>query len=446
LQQNSMSNSLITAGAVYVPGCTQPTRRGSRRVCAADEDAVTMAVEVANRALASWGRPAQAVDALIVALRQSEERVDYGVNPEIIRQALGLASQVRATVLSGADELSGAEALEAAGEGVTLVIAADEGRSDGAFAGAAALVVESSATTVNGLRWRHVARAAVLTQRRWAGAGVGREPDARYIAHQDRSLLEQLRDNAGDAVAGIDQLAVAGDSAVKLPVADLLGVQHLAQHDGPISMGVAGPLAAIVRVAQRPSSRAAICATGSGRAVLLTVAADAECAGRFSWTTAPDAGAPATTNGQGPELPLPLESPFYARDWGFTLRLEAARCTTCGYLAFPPSQRPVCPKCQSREWVPTPLPRDATVFACTENRFLPDGFPSSLVFVLGELPDGSKYWAPMPPEVRGAQVHIGDPVRLTLRIFTVINGIAAYAMKFVQSSSVEADRDVPAGV
>jgi uncharacterized OB-fold protein len=441
-----MSNSVITAGAVYVPGCTRPTRRGFRRVCASDEDAVTMAVEAASTVLASWGRPARAVDALIVALRQSEERVDYGVNPEIIREALGLAGQVRLTVLSGADELSGVEALENAAEGATLIIAADEGRSDGAFAGAAAVIVDSSSTTVGGLRWRHVARAAALTQRRWAGAGVDREPDARYIAHQDRGLLEQLRDNAGDAMAGIDQLAVAGDSAVKLPVAGLLGIQHLAQPDDPISMGVAGPLAAIVHMAQRPPSRAAICATGSGRAVLLTVGTDTECSARFSWMTAPDAGEPSIANGEGPELPLPLESPFYSRDLGFMLRLEAARCTMCGHVAFPPAQRPVCPKCQSRDWLATPLPRDATVFACTENRFLPDGFPSSLVFVLGELINGSKYWAPMPPEVRGAQVHTGDPVRLTLRVFTVRNGIAAYAMKFVQSSSVEADRDVPAGV
>lgn len=439
-----MSNSVITAGAVYIPGCSVKSRRGSRRVCASDEDAVTMAVEAGSTAVQSWGRLPQAVDALIVALRQSEARVDYGANAHIVREALGLPDDVRLVVLSGTDELSGVEALQAAGSDTALVIASDEGTAGGSSAGAAALIVEPSTAATGGLNWRQLSRVSSLTHRNWAGSDNGREPDARFLAHRDRGLLERLGATAGDGLHEVSRLIVAAGAAGKLPVAGLLGLERLGVVADSIAMGVAGPLAAIVRVGlkHRPRSVTAICATGSGRAVLLTVDANAGQYERFSWMSAPETGAPSASYGQGPELPLPLESPFYSRDWAFTLRLEAARCMMCGYLAFPPAQRPVCPKCRSREWSSVPLPREGAVFACTENRFLPEGFPPALVFVLAELSNGVKYWAPMPPEIRGDQIRIGDPVRLALRCFTIRSGIAAYAMKFVKSSTVEADQDV----
>jgi hypothetical protein len=71
------------------------------------------------------------------------------------------------------------------------------------------------------------------------------------------------------------------------------------------------------------------------------------------------------------------------------------------------------------------------VYASLQNKFLPVGFPRSLVFVLGELDDGVKYWAPAPAETAADELRIGDRVRLGLRCFTNRNGITVYGMKFI---------------
>jgi uncharacterized OB-fold protein len=133
----------------------------------------------------------------------------------------------------------------------------------------------------------------------------------------------------------------------------------------------------------------------------------------------------------GPALSLPAESPFFARTWGESLRLDAARCEQCGRIAFPPSQRVICAGCQGRQWRPYRLARTGVVASYIDNHFLPSGFPPRLVFTLGELDDGQRYWAPMPAEVRGDAIAIGDPVELRLRRFTVRDGLPVYGMKFV---------------
>jgi uncharacterized OB-fold protein len=442
-----MLATLITGGAVYIPGCAVSHPKGLRRVCGADEDAVTMAVEAGLAALQSWGGRPQSVDTLVVALHQSEASPDFGVNAHILREALGISDRVRTVVLSGADELSGVEALHIAGAAPSLVIAADEGIGRAAWAGAAALVLEpADAGAGRGVSWQEVSRASVLTHRRWTGSDNGHEPDLRYLAHRDRQLLERLSADAADRLGDIAQLHVAAGPGTRLPVTALLGLESIDAPSETVGMGVAGPLVAIVHTALHPASTGvtAVCAIGSGRAVLLEINSDAVDSARFAWSQTLETTAPSVAQRPGPELSFPLESPFYSRNWGFTLRLEAARCAGCGHVAFPSAQRPVCPKCHSRSWSTTLLPRDGKVFACLENKFLPEGFPASLVFVLGELSNGVKYWAPMPPEARGDEVKIGDPVRLALRRFAARDGIAAYAMKFIKLTAVGAGKDAGA--
>ncbi|ORW73710.1 hypothetical protein AWC23_06405 [Mycobacterium saskatchewanense] len=417
-----------------------------RRVCAADEDAVTMAVEAGLAALQSWGHRPQSVEMLVVALHQRDDAVDFGVNVQVVREALGLSDCVRTVVLSGADELSGVQALHTAGTSPSLVIAADEGSGRASWAGAAALIVEPVGPGAQrGMRWQEVKRASALTHRRWSGADNGHEPDLRYLAHRDRQLLAQLSMKTAAGLENVTHLHVVAGAA-RLPVAALLGLGSLeAAPTETAGMGVAGSVVAIVYNAlHRPKGIAALCAIGSGQAVLLEMDADAVDPSRFTWSEPTETTQPAVVQEAGPELSFPLESPFYSRNWGFTLRLEAACCRVCGHVVFPPAQRPVCPRCHARSWSAVRLPRDGTVFACLENHFLPQGFPGSLVFVLGELSNGEKYWAPMPPEVRGQDVKIGDPIRLVLRRFTTRDGIAAYAMKFTKPEAVGAGTDASA--
>jgi uncharacterized OB-fold protein len=412
-------------------------------VCAADEDAVTMAVEAGGRALKSWNSDTSAVDALIVALHQSSADADNAVNAHIVREALGLPNTVRVVSMAGADALSGLAALQAAHDSTTLVIAAEAagGRHSAA---AAALVCEPNGSDPdNTVRVREVTRASELTHERWTGSDTpGKEPDFRFLEHRYHGLTAQIvRQDIGADLGDVSQLYVSAPSTVDgrelwaaLRGQDPTSAQpRIADAD----RGVAGPLTAIVdAVLHRPSNGCGLLyAAGSGQSVVVELTVPAAAQRHFVWYESSLVRAPAPSGSDGPELSFPLESPFFVRNWGSLLRLEAASCEECGYLALPPSQRPICPNCHARTWIPRELPREGHVYASMENRFLPNGFPKTLVFVLGELTNGFKYWAPTPAETRREDVAIGDPVRLALRSFTQRDGITAYAMKYLPSEA-----------
>ena len=181
-----------------------------------------------------------------------------------------------------------------------------------------------------------------------------------------------------------------------------------------------------------PGRRVGLLAAGSGQVAILAIATATEGNGRFGWHPPPEAPLASVALGlEGPALSLPVDSPFFARSWAESLRLEAAACTACGAVAFPPSQRMICGRCGGHTWEARALARSGTVLSQIENRFLPPGFASRVVYVLAELDDGCRYWAPMPAEVDGAQVEIGQRVSLRLRRFTVRDGVPVYSMKFV---------------
>jgi hydroxymethylglutaryl-CoA synthase len=432
----------ITAGAVYIPSCTKPIRKGHRRVCAADEDAVTMAVEAGVRALQCWNTNTPAVDALVVALHQSSADADSAVNAHVVREALGLPNSVRVVSLAGADALSGLAALQVAHDSTTLVIAAEAGGQHSAAA-AALVCVPTGSHPDNTVRVREVSRTSELTHERWTGSDTSsNEPDYRFLAHRYRALTAQIvSQDIGANLGDFSQLHVSAPSTVD---GRELWTTLRGQDPTPAQLriadadrGVAGPLAAIVdAVLHRPPSGCGVLyAAGSGQSVIVELTVPAAIQRHFTWYESSRVRAPSPSVPEGPQLSFPLESPFYVRNWGSLLRLEAASCTECGYLALPPSQRPICPNCHARTWIPQELPREGHVYASLENRFLPNGFPATLVFVLGELTNGFKYWAPMPPETRGEDVAIGDPVRLALRSFTQRDGITAYAMKYLLSDA-----------
>lgn len=437
----------IAAGAIYLPACAVAGRKALRRVCAADEDAVTLAVEAGARALTAWGSGASSIDALVVALRHGG--VAHGPHAQIVREALGLGDQVRVIVLDAEDALSGLTALETAVDAVSgagsndtaaLVIAAEAAAGAGIQAAAGALVVTATAAeSASTIAFRVVSRISGLTHERWADSAVpgGREPDFRFIEHRYRALGEHFERQDPSSIPVFDRLYFSGGSVREHALLHhaLLGTALPAQRPAALGTdaGVAGPIVAVVDAAREHagSRQIGLLASGSSQVAQVGLAIPGDVSARFAWMNPSEPTAPAEVIGEGPELSLPLESPFYAREWAPMLRLEAAKCVECGYVAFPPSQRPICPECHARKWQPHQLPREGTVFSHLENRFLPAGFPTSLVFVLGELSDGFRYWAPMPPEVRGKEIAIGDPVRLALRRFTQRDGVSVYGMKFV---------------
>ncbi len=96
-------------------------------------------------------------------------------------------------------------------------------------------------------------------------------------------------------------------------------------------------------------------------------------------------------------------------------RLEAARCTGCGRVCYPP--RVVCPSCRGREFSNVVLPREGNVVTHTVVRVPPRGFveQSPLTIALVQLKDGTRLMVQMADVADPGTVHAGMPVRLEFR-------------------------------
>jgi uncharacterized OB-fold protein len=124
-----------------------------------------------------------------------------------------------------------------------------------------------------------------------------------------------------------------------------------------------------------------------------------------------------------------------ARQWRETpqrYRYEAARCTGCGHVHFPP--RTVCRRCQGRKFEKATLAGEGTLETFTVIRVAPTGFLDEAPYAVGivSLPGGVKVTAQIvdgDPE----ELSIGDRVRLEFRRVRQdgASGILCYGYKFV---------------
>ena len=96
-------------------------------------------------------------------------------------------------------------------------------------------------------------------------------------------------------------------------------------------------------------------------------------------------------------------------------RLEAARCTGCGTILYPP--RVVCPACRGREFETVTLPRKGTVVTYTVIDVPPAGFQGQapLVLALVELENGVRTMVQIADVPEKEQLEIGMPVKLEFR-------------------------------
>ncbi len=96
-------------------------------------------------------------------------------------------------------------------------------------------------------------------------------------------------------------------------------------------------------------------------------------------------------------------------------RLEAARCTGCGRILYPP--RVVCPACRGREFETVTLPRKGTVVTYTVIDVPPTGFQGQapLVLALVELENGVRTMVQIADVPAKEQLEIGMPVKLEFR-------------------------------
>jgi len=103
------------------------------------------------------------------------------------------------------------------------------------------------------------------------------------------------------------------------------------------------------------------------------------------------------------------------REYPQRYRLEAARCTGCGKVLYPP--RVVCPACRCRTFETVTLPREGKVVTFTAVRVPPTGFTeqSPLPIALVELANGVRVMVQIADVADVSTLEMGMPVRLEFR-------------------------------
>lgn len=104
----------------------------------------------------------------------------------------------------------------------------------------------------------------------------------------------------------------------------------------------------------------------------------------------------------------------YWREIPRRYRLEASKCTNCGYVAFP--HRLVCPECGKRKFENYTLPDTGKVVSFTTIEVGPTEFSDQVPYSVGiiELDDGVKITAQI-ADADPVNIKIGSKVKLEFR-------------------------------
>ncbi len=96
-------------------------------------------------------------------------------------------------------------------------------------------------------------------------------------------------------------------------------------------------------------------------------------------------------------------------------RLEAAKCTDCGKILYPP--RVICPSCRGQEFETVTLPREGKLVTYTVIHVPPTGFEGQAPMVIGlvEVEGGVRTMVQVADVPDLSDLTIGMPVRLEFR-------------------------------
>lgn len=114
-------------------------------------------------------------------------------------------------------------------------------------------------------------------------------------------------------------------------------------------------------------------------------------------------------------------------------RLEAGKCTGCGFICFPP--RLVCPRCGSREFTKTKLADSGKLLTYTIIRVAPHQYVDQAPYAVGiaEQDDGAKLTAQI-VDCDFQDLKIGMRVKIEFRKIYEEGeaGVISYGYKFVK--------------
>jgi len=127
-----------------------------------------------------------------------------------------------------------------------------------------------------------------------------------------------------------------------------------------------------------------------------------------------------------------IGSPRYWREIPQRYRYEAARCSQCGKIFFPP--RLVCSGCRGREFAKVTLAESGVVETFTVIHVAPSGFGDQVPYAVGiiKLDDGVKLTAQI-VDADLTALAIGDRVKREFRRVQQDgeSGVICYGYKFV---------------
>lgn len=374
------------------------------RVVGPDEDAVTLAV-AAGRA-ARRTRPD--VDVVAVVLVSRDLPLVEGGNSAPVLAGLGLDEQTRIReVIGGA-----AAALDeiAVGGPGTLVIGTD---ASGA-AGSSAVLCAGDGDGAALLDPMRITRSLPVRTRDQHGRVVD-YGDPRLLRERGvGESLTRLGIGTADAVAGL-----AGKEATSIargaPMLPTVG----ASATGFALAAIAGAGGGLVAVDQATVVRAELVASD------IAVVRDEPTPRAL----------PQGTYTEGASISIAL--PAHERAFDAKVRLEAARCSSCGELSLPPRLR--CLACGSEE--PTELvalPRDAEIYSLATVRVPVPGLVTPYTLVLAELGDTGVRTIVKLTGAPPGSVAIGDRGTLVFRLVAMRQGVPDYGYAFLPASPAAA--------
>ena len=397
--------STIQAIGTYLP----PWGTASARVPGDDEDVVTMAVAAGLQAIAA--ADLSSVGSVVLVSR--ELPLLEGGNSAPVLAGLGLAATVAVR-----EQLGGApavlDAITASAPG-TLVIAADVTGG----AGAAAVLIGTAGADVSAIG--RVNRSLPVATR---------DAKGEVTDYGDPRLLREL-----GLKASLDALGFSGK------VAAVAGLW--AKDAAPLCLGAppvlptTGASAAIFALAALADG-GRVLAVEQAAVVLVELGAGAVPVTRDE--AAPSA-VPKLRRGADADIAISLAA--YERAYDAKLRLEAARCTTCGTYAYPRRFR--CIACGSEAAADTvALPRQAEVYSLATIHVPVPGLGVPYTVVLVELGDtGVRVLGRLTGTPVGT-VAIGDRGRMVLRRVAERTGVPDYGYSFLPNRTDTTGTEVAA--
>lgn len=390
---------MISSIGTYLPCWGTP----AGRVPGVDEDAITLAVAAGIAAL----RSVDPNDVHHVVIVSRQLPLLEGGNGAALLAGLGVSSHVRVSEVSGGAPAT-LDALTSAVPG-TLVI----GTEVTPTAGAAAVFCGADGPSLTAVdrvtrsmpvatRDAHGRRSDYSDPRLLRVRGLGESLDQLDQAEPIVAAAGlAVRDAASLCEGKPPALATTGASSTIFAIAAL------------IEQGRAGRIAAVEQAALSVST------LGTGTT---TIERDERAA------------QPLPTGEPTPGLDLPISLAAYDRAFDAKLRLEAARCNTCGTLSYPHRYR--CLGCGSEQPTDTvALPRHGEIYTLATIRVSVPGLISPYTLTLVELgASGVRVLVKLTGAAAGS-VKIGDTGRLVFRLVATRSGVPDYGYNLLPDST-----------